>query len=487
MTSFDKAITYDSLAHIPSYRFGRATRLVFPMVLVFELLIGVACIVFPPFLMPGVIVGLFVFIVFFQKPEYSYYFFVFLLPFWDISLIQMGWIDVRPADLGVIAMVLTFSLNLVLRKDVHFQPTALGIPIVAFSFWAFASIAWGSFSAAAVPLVHFAYGLAIYFMTVNIVSDIKALRGATAVWIIAGVISAMIACYEFTLAPTESFTRFGQIRSSAFFVGKNRLGNFLMICILLTLGRTIIAKSNTRRYLFITAMGIMFTGLLTTLSRTAFAGLALGVVYFSYHSKRLRKPLVVSLVAFVTVALVISKGQVIFLFFERFFSIFGGLSEISAKRVASWKDALDMFFLSPIVGIGFGEYTKVIAATAKELSLLKVHNVYLAVLSELGLVGFMIFSAMLASIFLFVKKTMKIVKQDYRCYQISLAATGGLIAYLLCTLSQAIYVQERGTWAFLGLSMAGLMACRQRVVSGFEEPAPGGSDSVSESALSDSA
>jgi O-antigen ligase len=243
------------------------------------------------------------------------------------------------------------------------------------------------------------------------------------------------------------------------------LGNFLAICILLSLGRVSIARTVSHRFILIAAMGVMLTGLFTTLSRTAFAGLAAGTVYFAIYSKRLRKPLAFSLLAFVAIALVVTKGNVIVLFFERFFSIFEGLAEVSAKRVASWRDALELFFMSPVIGMGFGEYSRIIEAASPELFLLKVHNVYLAVLSELGMVGFLIFMGMLVSIFAFAKQTLRLVKENDRCYQLCLAASGGLITYLVCTLSQAIYVQERGMWSFIGLSMAIFVISRKEVSS----------------------
>ena len=440
-----------------------AILLVLMIIVAVESLIGLATIILSPVLTTALVIGPFLLLAFFCRAEFSYFAFVFLLPFWDISLYQAGWIDVRPADLAVITMVMTYIINLVVRKEPYLDGTALGLPIALFAFWAVASILWGSPFTAGVPLVHFVYGLAIYFMTVNILRDSKSLKGAMTAWVLAGVISALIAIYQFTIAPIETFTKFGQIRTSAFFMGGNRLANFLTVCILVSFGRTLVAKSRFQRVMFVTAISVMLAGLLSTLSRAAVVGLVAGSVFFAYYSKSLRKPLLLSLLIFLTIAFAITQGKLVELFFERFTLIFSGLSEVSARRVTSWRDAYEIFLMSPLTGAGFGSFAKIIEEGGTQLSLLRVHNVYLAVLSELGLIGFSLFLGLLTAIFFFVKKTLALVKKDYYSYQLSLAAASGLIAYLVCTLTQAIYVQERGMWAFIGLSMATLIICRNQV------------------------
>ena len=442
-----------------------AVLLVLMIIVAVESLIGLATIIFPPVLTTGLVIGLFLLLIFLCRAEFSYFAFVFLLPFWDISICQVGWIDVRPADLAVVTMVVVYLINLVLHKEFHFEGTTLGLPILLFALWAVASVLWGSPSAAAVPLVHFTYGLAIYFMTVNIIRDQESLRAATTVWILAGTIAALIALYQFTAFPTTGFTKFGQVRTGAFFVSHNRLANFLAICILICFGRTLTAGNGVARAVYIAAIGVMFTGLLTTLSRASMLGLVAGSIFFAFYAKSLRKPLFLSLITVLITAFAITKGEVVKLYIERFSLVFSALSEVSPKRVTSWQDAYQTFLMSPLVGVGFGNFTKIIAEIGTELSLLRVHNVYLAVLSELGLIGLLFFLAIMAAIFFYIRKTLKLVRKKDYSYWLCLAATGGLICYFVCTLTQAIYVQERGMWSFIGLSMATLIVSRKQVIA----------------------
>ena len=296
-----RALIADFKTKMPGY--GTIAGLLLVMIIVaVESLIGLATIIFSPLLTTALVIGPFLLLAFLCRAEFSYFAFVFLLPFWDISLYQVGWIDVRPADLAVVTMVIVYLKNFALHKEFHFQGTALALPIAIFAFWAVASIFWGSPSAAAVPLVHFAYGLAIYFMTVNIIRDQESLKAATTVWILAGIIAALVALYQFSAFSVTSFSKFGQVRTGAFFVSHNRLANFLAVCVLMCFGRVLTVESRVASVTLVIAIGVMLTGLLTTLSRASVLGLAAGSIFFAFHAKRLRKPLFISLIALLIIA-----------------------------------------------------------------------------------------------------------------------------------------------------------------------------------------
>jgi len=430
--------------------------------IIIELLVGLASFVLPPLVTVIFVLLPFALLAYIIKPAYCYYSFIILLPFWNISLYHIGIIDIRSADLLLICLFFAFLINAIIHKKTKIEGSVLAIPILSLGIWAFFSAFRGSTSGITL-LTHFFYGVAIYFLTINVINSQKLARNAINVWIISGLIAALIGSIQFIKSPYINFERFIQIRSSAFFVSQNMLGNFLSICILLTLGCLLIEDNRFKRFMLLSFVGIMLTGLLSTMSRTAFTGFICGAFFFAIFCQKLRKPLLLAFIISLTIAFVITKGSMVSLFYARYLEPFSEeLVKVSPARVASWKNAWNLFLSSPVIGIGYGNYTKIIEETGSK-GLSHIHSVHLAVLTELGIVGIFLFYYLILRIILFVKKAINVIKKDTSLFNLSLAAASGLIAYLVCTFFQAIYLHERNMWAFMGLAMAIILSSYQAV------------------------
>lgn len=71
------------------------------------------------------------------------------------------------------------------------------------------------------------------------------------------------------------------------------------------------SENTLNRSILIGAIGVMFTGLLTTLSRASVISLAAGSAFFALKSEKLRKPLFLSLIIFLLIDFIITKGSII--------------------------------------------------------------------------------------------------------------------------------------------------------------------------------
>ena len=175
---------------------------------------------------------------------------------------------------------------------------------------------------------------------------------------------------------------------------------------------------------------IYFLLILLSMSRGAYLSLLLLIVFYELLSKekafiKLKKILLCSFLIFI---------PVFFISFKYNLSISDTMStrfESSAidhgsGRTTLWKNAITTFFKKPIVGIGINSslsYNRIEYGTKNY-----IHNTYLEVLSELGIIGFIIYLVIFVKIILLNLKNLKVSTFPF-CYMISV-----LIQYFFLSL-----------------------------------------------------
>lgn len=88
--------------------------------------------------------------------------------------------------------------------------------------------------------------------------------------------------------------------------------------------------------------------------------------------------------------------------------------DISSGRLKLWGIALDLFISSPIIGIGWGRFSEHISGTYNVLNagqLNNVHNNYLQLLCETGIIGFILVATPIFSLYYRTIKRAKSLKQ----------------------------------------------------------------------------
>lgn len=85
--------------------------------------------------------------------------------------------------------------------------------------------------------------------------------------------------------------------------------------------------------------------------------------------------------------------------------------DFTSGRSALYKNAIEQFLQHPVIGIGWGEYRHTVLGTVTKETRFDVHNIYLQLLCETGIVGFTCFVVpMISSLFATVRSYYRMVK-----------------------------------------------------------------------------
>lgn len=181
----------------------------------------------------------------------------------------------------------------------------------------------------------------------------------------------------------------------------NILGGFLVIAILLGVGAYLKAASDEKfwKYFLLVSSVINFFTLLATFSRSAllalFFGLFLLFIYYLYN-KRLFQ--IKNILFLITTFSLIS-----FLFFYSFSNLLASRLDASSRlekksideRLVYIREAQKIIAHQPLLGTGIGNYTETVLknknAPTEIWRIQPVHNIYLLIFAELGIVGFSLF------------------------------------------------------------------------------------------------
>lgn len=171
-------------------------------------------------------------------------------------------------------------------------------------------------------------------------------------------------------------------RISSFLNNPNSLGILLVLTILSTVYLFKINKIN--KYSFISCSLIQFVGIILTQSRTAFITLLIALFLFEFilYDKKIRF-LLILMVALPLVIMILQTNH-----FGLNISIINRFKNISLSgREHMWKLLYSSFLSNYLMGVGFStSYESLLI----ELDLVS-HNIYLRVLAEMGLIGFLTF------------------------------------------------------------------------------------------------
>jgi putative inorganic carbon (hco3(-)) transporter len=102
------------------------------------------------------------------------------------------------------------------------------------------------------------------------------------------------------------------------------------------------------------------------------------------------------------------------------------------SRLALWQAAFSLFVGHPVLGIGYGNYKYLYTSfmtISAQLDTLDAHNLYLQLLSETGLIGFLVFGAIVA---LFFRLSSTLIRnQDSLRRIIGVGMFGSLTGFLI--------------------------------------------------------
>lgn len=247
----------------------------------------------------------------------------------------------------------------------------------------------------------------------------------------------------------------------------NQLGGFLVVLVPLAIASALAARTSRIFALTVAATAVM--GIYASYSRGALLALAVaGIVFLRARTLVLAIPLV--LLAAVTLAPDTLH--------ERFETATSSGSEL-ASRDDIWDTAVAIWEVDPIVGHGLGSFPSAYAesrAPGKDflpntlfLPPPHAHNVYLHLLAEQGLVGLLVFLAVVAAALGHAVRLRRSARPWISWY--GRAILGAMAAFLIHNLLDVTLFEQTGIyfWAMLGLLSALVTAAR---ATREQEPAP---------------
>lgn len=188
-------------------------------------------------------------------------------------------------------------------------------------------------------------------------------------------------------------------------------------------------------------------GMISTLSRGAgvitFGAIILAVSFFGLQRKGILKKIInISLVVACLIGVLVLAPSAVK---DRAVTIADYQSQATAtSRIEFWKLGIKMFFHSPLIGIGAGNYPLQYKNFGGWENQWRVsHNMYIEVLSELGAIGFFFFFLLIFTTFKDGFHINKILKQRGKAnsfiYAVNQGSIVSLLAYCVAGLFQSIF------------------------------------------------
>jgi len=232
----------------------------------------------------------------------------------------------------------------------------------------------------------------------------------------------------------------------------NSLAGFLNLLLPIALGLLLIPVS--RRLRSIATVGLLCcTGaLVLTASRGGFASflaiLLLGAIYVARQPGS-RRWLLMGGVLMAALALILFFGLVRAPWLED--------DQSAAMRLLFWGVAVTLFLRSPVIGVGYGNFRDLYSLPGIASGVFDVHNLYLQLLSETGLIGFIAFCGLIVLVIGRCLRNLRLRNHDLRTI-VNFAALGAVVALLLHGFVDFLFiVSPQFTalfWLILGLVVA---------------------------------
>jgi len=215
-------------------------------------------------------------------------------------------------------------------------------------------------------------------------------------------------------------------RFTGIFQNPNGLGVLSAIILPISLWHFLETKKKNALLVFLMILlGLLLSGARGSLNATAFA---LG--YFIYASSKKYKPLIFfSLASFILIL-----GWAIETFIKQYFLVYIRSENIPilGGRLEIWPTALNLIIDKPFFGYGFGVEDKIMEL--KKIVFFKhagayVHNAYLGITLQLGLLGFVLF---FIPLFILLFKELFLKRQNANAPLLRYALQASLISGLIC-------------------------------------------------------
>ncbi len=227
----------------------------------------------------------------------------------------------------------------------------------------------------------------LYFLTFNNIHDKKWVWRTFAMMCL-----SMVFMNYYLLRQIEMFstiTSRDKIHGTFVDLGPNEIAAFYNQYSMILLSIIFFMKNNLKKILLFILFCVNIFCVAFLFSRGAYLGLVAGLFFlFAIKRKVLLIPLILALLAWQTVLPANVKARI-----EMTTNAQGELDPSAQGRIIIWEQSISLFKSQPIFGVGY--------AVFRELGygLGDTHNIYLKILTEQGVIGFIIFLVLIGTLF----------------------------------------------------------------------------------------
>jgi len=436
-------------------------RRLWVLVIVIQVLIAVSLIVLPGIYVLFLLFFILMLAVFTWKPILGLALLIPFLPNYPIICFSVGAADISLLEPFLFLAFFCWILLIIRDREINIHSSNIDISILLLFCWCLFSLFWTISPARGMfQVLRILEGLAIYYLHIHLVKDKKDFNLLLWAWIIMGIIFSIVGFYETIIYGLEAAQRLliqgtythltRAVRASAFFTGPDALGFMLALAIVLAVIK-FTTTSSKMKWLLLISLPFMFFVFLSTFSRKSFLGIFLALIYLLLHNRKAFKTILGISIIGGLLLLLLGSGGFLAVFWNRLQSYFMPLEVAIKHRATAWGLALRLFSDSPIMGKGIGSFYVIAQRLKSPLNI--VHNFYLYILCELGLIGFIFILFWIFQIYQSFSRFFKI-NQDKVADAISTGLMCGLIIIMVQAMFRTIGLTDAIFWGFLGFSSA---------------------------------
>lgn len=205
----------------------------------------------------------------------------------------------------------------------------------------------------------------------------------------------------------------------------NSLAGFLNLILPIALGLLLLRSGSRDRWLAALALVCGAAALVLTASRGGFASFLVELLLAAFYLTGRASSRKWLLVAALAIAIL---GVLMFFGFIR--SPWVQEDESAAMRLLFWGFASTLFLSSPLVGVGYGNFRALYDIPGVAPGIFDVHNLYLQLLAETGLIGFTAFFAVIVHVIRKCFRSLRARNNDLKTV-VNFAALAAVISVLL--------------------------------------------------------
>lgn len=314
--------------------------------------------------------------------EYGLYCLVFFIP------TSISGINIFSGLLFII-----YIIRLIYKQDQDLWKSKLSKFLLLFAVVSLLSVFWANDKYRTIrffvsPLLKY---LLIYYLIINYITTEKKFKKIFKIYWLSHIISAGYAIYNYYFL--------GIKRTSGFTHNPNRLGAIMMMFIIVNFSIALFKENGFKtRLISISGIVIGFLALFSTASRGALIGLILSLFVISILKDW--KILIYLLIGLLILGMFIPEY-----YKNRIFKLTDLESNNVKSRIAMYKAGIDLFRQNPILGIGLNNVRTVYDTyDLNEFDDFggnhrNLHNLFINILVELGIIGFFVFVMILINIF----------------------------------------------------------------------------------------